>query len=177
MFKYCTHKNFHRPFRSENILKTFSFYVYKETDTGEGWEICQDHPEKKRNEMHQLQAQSIVPRLPRLFLCKDKSQLPNILTFIPYLCACIGLVTKLCPTLATSWTVARTPPLSMEFSRQEYWSGLPFPSSGIFLTQELNQGLLHCRQILYWLSYKRMYCVWTKTWLYRLKIQSSSKTS
>ena len=28
----------------------------------------------------------------------------------------------------TSWTVARQSPLSMEFSRQEYWSGLPFPS-------------------------------------------------
>ena len=28
----------------------------------------------------------------------------------------------------TLWTVARQAPLSMEFSRQEYWSGLPFPS-------------------------------------------------
>ena len=28
----------------------------------------------------------------------------------------------------TPWTVALQPPLSMEFSRQEYWSGLPFPS-------------------------------------------------
>ena len=31
---------------------------------------------------------------------------------------------------ATPWTVALQAPLSMEFSRQEYWSGLPFPSSG-----------------------------------------------
>ena len=31
---------------------------------------------------------------------------------------------------ATPWTVARQPPLSMEFSRQEYWSALPFPSPG-----------------------------------------------
>ena len=31
---------------------------------------------------------------------------------------------------ATSWTVAHQAPLSMKFSRQEYWSGLPFPSSG-----------------------------------------------
>ena len=29
---------------------------------------------------------------------------------------------------ATPWTVAHQVPLSMEFSRQEYWSGLPFPS-------------------------------------------------
>ena len=31
---------------------------------------------------------------------------------------------------ATPWTVARQVPLSMEFSRQEYWGGLPFPSTG-----------------------------------------------
>ena len=82
----------------------------------------------------------------------------------------------------------------MEFSRPEYWSGLPFPSPGdlpnpgidprspalqvdylplepqgkpkntgvgslsllqqIFPIQELNQGLLHCRWILYQLSYQ-----------------------
>ena len=30
----------------------------------------------------------------------------------------------------TSWTVAHQVPLSMEFSRQEYWSGLPFPTPG-----------------------------------------------
>ena len=44
-----------------------------------------------------------------------------------------GLVTKLCPTLVTPWTVARHAPLSMGFSRQEYWSGLPFPSPGDLL--------------------------------------------
>ena len=31
---------------------------------------------------------------------------------------------------ATQWTVAHQAPLSMEFSRQEYWSGLPFPPPG-----------------------------------------------
>ena len=30
----------------------------------------------------------------------------------------------------TPWTVAHQTPPSMEFSRQEYWSGLPFPSPG-----------------------------------------------
>ena len=30
----------------------------------------------------------------------------------------------------TPWTVARQAPLSMGFSRQEYWSGLPFPPPG-----------------------------------------------
>ena len=31
---------------------------------------------------------------------------------------------------AASWTVAHQTPLSMRFSSQEYWSGLPFPSPG-----------------------------------------------
>jgi len=41
-----------------------------------------------------------------------------------------GLVARSCSTLATPWTVACQVPLSMRFSRQEYWSGLPFPSPG-----------------------------------------------
>ena len=41
-----------------------------------------------------------------------------------------SLVAKSCPTLSTPWTVAHQAPLSMGFSRQEYWSGLPFPSPG-----------------------------------------------
>ena len=40
------------------------------------------------------------------------------------------LVTQLCTTLAFPWTAASQTPLSMEFSKQEYWSGLPFPSPG-----------------------------------------------
>ena len=34
------------------------------------------------------------------------------------------------PVFVTPWTVAHQAPLSMRFSRQEYWSGLPFPSPG-----------------------------------------------
>ena len=41
-----------------------------------------------------------------------------------------GLVSKSCPTLAIPWTVACQAPLSMGFSRQEYWSGLSFSSLG-----------------------------------------------
>ena len=32
--------------------------------------------------------------------------------------------------LAIPWTIAYQAPLSMGFSRQKYWSGLPFPSPG-----------------------------------------------
>ena len=39
-------------------------------------------------------------------------------------------VNKSCPTLATPWTIALQAPLPMGFSRQEQWSGLPFPSPG-----------------------------------------------
>ena len=41
-----------------------------------------------------------------------------------------GLITKSCSTLMTPWTVALQDPLSMGFLRQEFWSGLPFPSPG-----------------------------------------------
>ena len=97
-------------------------------------------------------------------------------------------------SFAAPWTVAHQVPLYMGFPRQEYWSGLPFPSPGylpnpgikprslalqpdclpaepqrkpkntgvgslsflqwIFPAQESNQGLLHCRWILYQLSYQ-----------------------
>ena len=45
------------------------------------------------------------------------------------LCCCCSII-KLCPTLETPWTVARQAPLSMGFSRQECWSGLPCPPPG-----------------------------------------------
>ena len=46
--------------------------------------------------------------------------------------ACCCLATKSYPTLlqVALQTTARQAPLSIEFSRQEYWSGLPFPSPG-----------------------------------------------
>ena len=39
-------------------------------------------------------------------------------------------VTSVVPNSATLWTVAHQTPLSMGLSRQEDWSGLPFPPSG-----------------------------------------------
>ena len=55
---------------------------------------------------------------------------------------------------ATPWIVACHFPRSMEFSRQEYWSGLPFPTPGDLPNQGSNSGLLQCRQILYHLSHQ-----------------------
>ena len=59
---------------------------------------------------------------------------------------------------AILWTVAGQAPLSMGFSRQEYWSGLPcppprdLPEPGRF--SRLNPGLQYCRWILYHLSHQ-----------------------
>ena len=53
----------------------------------------------------------------------------------------------LSPFFVTQWTVARQALLSMGFSRQEYWSGLPCPPLGIFLIQGLN---LHLLCLLHW---------------------------
>ena len=49
------------------------------------------------------------------------------------------LFAQLCPTL-TTWMVARQAPLSMEFSRQEHWSWLPFPSPGYPPNPEIEPG-------------------------------------
>ena len=60
------------------------------------------------------------------------------------------------PTLLRSHGlyIARQVPLSTRLPRQEYWSGLPFSSPGVFLTQGSNSGLPHCRQMLYHLSHQ-----------------------
>ena len=58
---------------------------------------------------------------------------------------------------ATLWTIQ-----SMEFSRQNTGMGSLSLLQRIFLTQELNWGLPHCRQILYQLSYQDK--VATKSW-------------
>ena len=69
--------------------------------------------------------------------------------------ATIGFIkNRLCPLCvcsvvndsATPGTVARQAPLSMGFSREEYWTGLPCPPQGIFPTQGWNPRLLHLLQ-------------------------------
>ena len=50
------------------------------------------------------------------------------------------LVTKLCPTLETLWTVAHQAPLSVGFSRQELWGDLPFPPPGDLLKPGIKPG-------------------------------------
>ncbi|CAN0313700.1 unnamed protein product [Rangifer tarandus platyrhynchus] len=51
-------------------------------------------------------------------------------------CGCVCSVTSVVSDSVTLWTTAHQTPLPIGFSRQEYWSGLPFPSPGV--TQGLN---------------------------------------
>ena len=63
-----------------------------------------------------------------------------------YLCFCCCQVTKSCPSLLWPcglWTVAPQAPLSMGFSRQEYWSGLPFPPPGDLPNPEMGHWQAH----------------------------------
>ena len=46
-------------------------------------------------------------------------------------CVCVQSLSHV-KLFANPWTIARQAPLSMGFSGQEYWSGLPFPSPGDF---------------------------------------------
>ena len=61
-------------------------------------------------------------------------------------CVCVCVCVHACLVVSDSlqpWTAAHQTPLSMKFSRQEYWSGLHFLFQRIFPTQGLNLCLLH----------------------------------
>ena len=54
-----------------------------------------------------------------------------VLPFVHNTCVCVLLKSLLsCWLFVTPWTVAHQAPLSMELSRQKYWSGLPCPPPG-----------------------------------------------
>ena len=82
------------------------------------------------------------------YTCITSSPIPSLL--------CVHVQSLSCAQLfATPWTVAPQAPLSMGFSRQEYWSGLPFPSPRIFLNQGSNPCLLHWQAAPLPLSHQR----------------------
>ena len=59
----------------------------------------------------------------------DSTEWPNTAQYSMFHCMCLVLSHVLLSV--TPWTVAYQAPLSVGFSWQEYWSGLPFPSTGI----------------------------------------------
>ena len=58
-------------------------------------------------------------------------------------CACVHSV-SLVQLFVAPWTVAHKTPLSMEFSRQEHWSGLPFPPPGDLPNPGIKLSFLMC---------------------------------
>ena len=64
----------------------------------------------------------------------EDTHLPNHLAHLhpPLRCPCVCMLNRFSRVrlFATPWTVACQAPLSVEFSRQEYWSGLSCPSPG-----------------------------------------------
>ena len=72
------------------------------------------------------------PRLNSLLSLKPLywSKLPSLVLATLSSSICVGPVTQSCPFLYDPMDCVCQAPLSMEFSRQEYWSGLPFPIPG-----------------------------------------------
>ena len=92
------------------------------------WKSSQSlHPGKKRTKSTKKQwaIQIII----------ENTESKNVL----YRCLCAQSVWL----LAALWTVAFQAPPSIEFSRQEYWGGLPFPPPGVFPTQRSKPCLLN----------------------------------
>ena len=86
------------------------------------------------------------------YICQDKTKIKksrNLYLFVKsekvWKCQLISHVWL----FATPWTAACQAPLSMGFSRQESWSGLPFPSPGDLPDLGSNPHLLH---LLHWLD-------------------------
>ena len=60
----------------------------------------------------------------------NSSHPPSGLEWVVHVCLCTLSHFSHVRLFATPWTAAHQAPLSMEFSRQEYWNGLPSPSPG-----------------------------------------------
>ena len=114
------------------LLKIFICYIH----TG-----CQWHPKQSQYWFHPLCS---------ILLGTKWIECSLWLTILPhhvYKYRCVLSPFSCVRIFATLWTVVYQAPLSMGFSRQEYWSGLPCPPPGIFLTQGMNPCFL-C--LLYW---------------------------
>ena len=70
-------------------------------------------------------------------------------------CCCVCSVKS--PLFGTTWTVAHEAPLSMGFSRQEYWNGLPFPPPEYLPDPGIEPGL-QC--LLHWQADSYHWATW-----------------
>ena len=90
------------------------------------------------------------------WVVKTYSQKPGTkfpFCYLSCLCVCVYMYAQSCPTLfnVTPRTAAHQALLSMGFPRQEYWSGLPFPTPGDAPRDQTHMSCISCigRQILY----------------------------
>ena len=82
-------------------------------------------------------------------------------------CMCV-LVAQSLSDSVTPWTVARQAPLSMEFCRQEYWTGLPFPSPYISPTPWKKNWLIFSYLLCHSLHTSRCF-----SYFYSLRLKSN----
>ena len=66
---------------------------------------------------------------------------------------------------AILWTVAHQASPSMEFSRQEYWSGLPFPSPGVIQNNSLNIYSWYLISAIYNCYFKTIIFLWYQVYV------------
>ena len=84
--------------------------------------LNQEETEIRNNPVTSTEIEAVLKNLP-----KNKSPGPDGFTEFYHL---LEVLLSLAQLLVTLWKVAYQAPPSMGFSRQEYWSGLPFPSPG-----------------------------------------------
>ena len=99
---------------------------------------------------------------------EKKASLQNLL--FSYVRMVVLVFSHVC-LFVTLWTVVHQAPLSMGFSRQEYWRGLPCPSLGDLPDQGLSLNLqcpLHCRWILHHWSIREASHVRQGVWVWSL---------
>ena len=88
-----------------------------------------------KDRTHSEALDSVLEAVEELSSALDREVKGSNLCFRKITQVCMG--TQSCLTLCHPWTVTHPAPLSTGFPGQEYWSGLPFPSPGIFSTQGL----------------------------------------
>ena len=81
-------------------------------------------------QVHREQTNNVIPTSEVTDTCLWKSYLKELL----FKCSVVS------DSFETSWTVAQQAPLSVGFPRQEYWSGLPFPSPRDFRDPGMELG-------------------------------------
>ena len=129
--------------KSNAIFPLYFSLVYKQTQLGEGSEESEPLPPAQASVTGQIPLvnQGISGPQWTLLKCLITSPVQNVRRILnkdeAYIQFCVCVCTRVCTwslicicLFATTWTVARQAPLSMGFSSQEYWRGLPFPPPG-----------------------------------------------